>query len=56
MAYNPVKNPNPDVSRAKNPTGVMSQFDGNIVGEEENPNVRYSSGPCYGEDCFGDDA
>lgn len=55
MAYNPVTNPNPENSRAHRPTGVMSQFDGNIVGAEEDPNVRYASSPPYGEDAFGDD-
>lgn len=54
--YNAVSNPNPQVDRAKNPTGVMSQgFDGNIVQRKAMPdepwrrNVRYSDGPEYGE-------
>ena len=53
--YNPVSNPNPQVDPAQNETGVMSQgHDGNIVGSTDR-NVRYADGPCYGEDCFGDD-
>jgi hypothetical protein len=60
MAYNPVSNPNPDLSPARLPSSVMSQgHDGNIVRSgssvDMNRNLRSSSAPCYGEDCFGDD-
>ena len=51
MAYNPVSNPNPDVSKARLPTGVQSQgYDGGIRPYMGDPNVRYCDGPEYGED------
>lgn len=52
MAYNPVSNPNPEVSGSRVPTGVMSQGHyGNIVreGVEMDRNICTSSSPPYGE-------
>ena len=49
--YNPVSNPNPEVSKAKRPTGVQSQgYSGGIRPYMGDPNVIYADGPTYGED------
>jgi hypothetical protein len=49
--YNPVTNPNPDVSYRR--TGVLAAFDGNIrpdVATDLPANVRFQDGDLYGED------
>jgi hypothetical protein len=51
MAYNPVTNPNPEGTRPK--TSVLSQFDGNIVNDENADlirNMRSQTGLPIGED------
>jgi len=48
--YNPVSNPNPDVSYRR--TGVLAAFDGNIrpdTASDLPANVRYRDGIDYGE-------
>lgn len=58
MAYNPVSNPNPEVSPSRVPTGVMSQGHyGNIVreGVDMDRNIRTSRTPSYGENSICDD-
>lgn len=46
--YNPVTRPNPQVDPAHRPTGVMSQFDGNIRPDIMGVrNVRWADDPGY---------